>query len=612
MLQTPSGPNATDKDSAVTAALKSASLLMQQRIIAQPKDMMGILFFGTEKSKFRKDEGSKSLYPNCYLHTDLDIPSAEVVRTLKELAEEGNDPDGILKPFKGPVPLTDMITCANQVFTQGAPNFGSRRLFIVTDNDDPCGGNKKAREQPATRAKDLFDLGVTVELFPITHEGRTFDVEKFYTDIIYLDPVQVADRDTAEEIQSVKPGDGHTLLNSMLSSIIAKQTPKRAYFSKMPFQLAPGMNISVNGYLILHRQAIQRSCYVFLENDAAPQIVKGETIKTEDGSMRTVEKTEIKKAYKFGTGGDFVYFTPQEMEQIRKFEPESKCLRIIGFKPREMLPPWATVKKSAFIFPTEATYVGSTRVFSALWQKLLDSNKMAIAWYIPRKNAVPQIVAILPSRKPTDENSGTNYLPAGLWLYPLPFVDDRRELEPLRSEPIKASDELIDRMRIIVQNLSLPKNKYDPAKYPNPALQHHYKVLQSMALDEDMNEIKQEDRTKPRYKQINKRVGAYQNEFKEKLDEEVEQAQMHIEFKRDAEEDADDRPKKRAKTTIAKKTSPIESTTLADLSFMVKKATLSKRTVPELKAICTEKGLSTSGKKADLLERIEEWVETQA
>lgn len=181
MLESPSDSDPKDSDSAITAALKSAYLLMKQRIIAQPKDMMGILFFGTKQTKFRGSVGSEAQYPNCYLHTDLDIPSAEVVKALKNLAEEGEDPDGILEPSGGDTPMTPMLFCANNIFTTNAPNFGSRRLFIITDNDDPFAGDKEKRNQAAVRAKDLFDLGVTIELFPISREERKFDLQKFYT-----------------------------------------------------------------------------------------------------------------------------------------------------------------------------------------------------------------------------------------------------------------------------------------------------------------------------------------------------------------------------------------------------------------------------------------------
>src|SRR4051794_14342204 len=62
MLQqpTPTGSKKADKDSAIAAALKCTYQFMQQRIIAQPKDMMGLLLFGTEKSKFRDEAGGRS------------------------------------------------------------------------------------------------------------------------------------------------------------------------------------------------------------------------------------------------------------------------------------------------------------------------------------------------------------------------------------------------------------------------------------------------------------------------------------------------------------------------------------------------------------------------
>lgn len=383
----------------------------------------------------------------------------------------------------------------------------------------------------------------------------------------------------------------------------------------MPLHLAPGLSISVNGYLILHKQAIQRSCYIWTNGINDKQIVQGQLIKTEDGSMRTVEKIELKKAYKFGSGGDYVYFKPEELDSIKQFE--GKCLRVIGFKPRSMLQPWAAVKKSAFIFPTEADVVGSTRVFSALWRKLLDSKKMAIAWYIARKNAVPQIVAILPSRTPTDEDSGTQFLPAGLWLCPLPFVDDVRDIAQLKNQPVvRASEELIDKMRIIVENLQMPKGVYDPSKVPNPSLQWHYKVLQDIALDVDLD-TKKSDLTLPKYKQINKRVGQYQVELKEILKAEAAAVQQQLAIKREAEEeeaDEDERPKKRSKAAPKKATTSSSGTSLAELKAAIDDDSLRKKTVAELKAICAEKDLgSTTGKKkADLLELVEEWVEGQA
>ncbi|KAK3294851.1 ATP-dependent DNA helicase II subunit 1 [Chaetomium fimeti] len=603
MLQQPPATDKkkADKDSAIAAALKCAYQFMQQRIIAQPKDMMGILLFGTEKSKFRDEVGGRSSgYPHCYLFTDLDVPAAEDVKNLKELVEEGEDPDEVLVPAKEPASMANVLFCANQVFTTNAANFGSRRLFIITDNDSPHGKDKAAKSAAAVRAKDLYDLGVVIELFPVSHEGKAFDVSKFYDDIIYRDPATEAG--SSDEVKTSKSGDGLSLLNSLISNINSKQTPKRAYFSNLHFEIAPNVTISVKGYMPLHRQQPARTCYVWLGGEQA-QLAQSETIKV-DSATRTVDKSEVKKAYKFG--GEYIHFKPEEAASLKNLG--GKVLRVIGFKPRSLLPTWASVKKSIFIFPSEEQFVGSTRVFSALWQKLLDADKVGIAWFVARENANPIMVAIIPSRAMDDETSETPYLPAGLWLYPLPFADDVRNVD--LSAPPKPADELTDKMREIVQNLQLPKAMYNPLKYPNPSLQWHYKILQAMALEEDVPETL-DDATIPKYKQIDKRVGGYLADWKEALAEKAGGLMKSRAMKREAEDEEVSRP-------LAKRTKPAPKKAAggqlsnAQLRVAFEQDTLKKMTVAELKDVLASKGVSAVGKKADLVEKLEQWIEENA
>ena len=256
----------------------------------------------------------------------------------------------------------------------------------------------------------------------------------------------------------------------------------------------------MKGYIIFKRQAPQRSCYVWLEGEK-PQIATGVTTQLADDTARVVEKVEIRKAYKLG--GEQVTFTPEEVSELRHFgDPE---IRIIGFKPFSMLPVWANFRPSTFIYPSEDDYVGSTRVFSALQQKLLRDQKIGLAWFVARKNAAPVIAAVLPGAEKLDEN-GAQVIPPGMWLCPLPFADDIRQNPETRL--IRAPEPLIDRMREVIQQLQLPKAQYDPRKYPNPALQWHYRILQAMALEEDLPE-KPEDKTIPKYRQIDKRAGPY-------------------------------------------------------------------------------------------------------
>jgi len=401
------------------------------------------------------------------------------------------------------------------------------------------------------------------------------------------------------EIRTSKSGDGLTLLSSLISNINSKQTPKRSMFSNLPFEIAPGLKISVKGYNIVHRQHPVRSCYIWLDGEK-PQIAAGETTKIAEDTARTVEKTEVKKAYKFG--GEYVYFTPAEQKALKDFGPPT--LRIIGFKKRSMIPFWASVKKSTFIFPSEEGYVGSTRVFSALWQKLLKDDRVGIAWYVPRVNAVPLLVAIIPSKERSDEESGTPYLPAGLWLHPLPFVDDVRpppEVPPV----VRASNSLIDQMRTIVQQLQLPRGIYNPTKYPNPSLQWFYKILQTMALEEEVPD-KPEDSTLPKYKAISKRAGGYMEEWKGTLGQEQDVVRSGQKIKREAEGEPDEKPAKKAKGSKVGES----GLSNAQLRAAADGGGLSKLLVADLRDILGARGLSVLGRKPELIERIEQWLES--
>ncbi|CAL5871949.1 uncharacterized protein PFLUO_LOCUS6206 [Penicillium psychrofluorescens] len=603
-----SDPKKPGEVSPTSAALKCAYHLMQQRIISNPHDMIGVLLYGTKSSKFydEDDESRGDLsYPHCYLFTDLGIPSAQEVKELRDLAEDEAGAREILMPSEEPVSMANVLFCANQIFTSKAPNFLSRRLFIVTDNDNPHEDSKSLRSAATVRARDLYDLGVTIELFPISGPDHEFDTAKFYDDIIYK--TSPSDGEAPAYLKpdthaSTAKGDGISLLNSLLSSINSRSVARRALFSNVALEIGPDFKISVNGYLLLKRQEPARSCFVWLGGET-PQITQGVTTLMADDTAHTVEKGEIRKAYKFG--GEQISFTTEEQQALRGFG--DPVIRIIGFKPLAALPFWANVKHPTFIYPSEEDYVGSTRVFSALQQKLLEDEKMALVWFIPRKNASPVLAAMIAGTEKVDEE-GVQKVPPGMWIIPLPFADDVRQ-NPESTLNV-APDSLIDAMREVVQQLQLPKAVYDPQKYPNPSLQWHYRILQALALDED-HPGTPEDKTVPKYRQIHKRAGDYVLAWSEELDKQYSTmfggAGTTTLVKRGAKEpagDADGPPAKKAK--IEGGTSGIDD----EVRRSYEKGAVSKLTVPVLREFLTAHGRTGAGlKKAELVERVEQHFE---
>ncbi|KAF2717320.1 Ku DNA-binding complex, Ku70 subunit [Polychaeton citri CBS 116435] len=629
MLTKPTGVDPRKPDAAISptiAALRCAYALMQQRIISNPNDMMGILLFGTEKNQIQdadaEAERSGSSYPHCYLLTDLDVPAAADVKALRDLVEEEEEGNDLLKSSNEEVSMANVLFYANQIFTTKAPNFSSRRLFLVTDNDYPHKSSRDARNSAAVRAKDLYDLGVTIELFPISHpdRGYQFDRSRFYNDIVYSSTPSDPEA-PAPLVPDIKPAsfsDGLSLLQSLLSSVASRSAPKRALFSNCPLELGPGLKIGVKGYILFKRQEPKRTCYVYLPEDGeTPQIAVGKSELMADDTARSVEKTEIRKAYKFG--GETISFTPEEMSKIRGSFGEP-IIRVIGFKPIGMLPNWANTSKSTFIYPSEEDYVGSTRVFSALHQKLLRDQKMGLVWYIPRRNAVPVLAALLPGAEILDPETNEQLLPPGMHVHPLPFADDIRQAPD--TNLVRAPDAVTDAMRHIVQNLQLPKAVYDPRKYPNPSLQWFYKILQALALEEDVPDLEQArkaDKTIPRYRQIDKRVGKLTQDWGDVLDEE---------FRKWSEENA--ASIKKVSTGASKRSQPPangerstvgtkkvkqedgEGITVADMRKAHEKNLVGKYTVAQLKAFLQSNDASTgSSKKADIVDDVTRFFESR-
>jgi ATP-dependent DNA helicase 2 subunit 1 len=617
MLERP--PKSEDKkaerDSPTSAALKCAYQLMQQRIISNPNDMMGILLFGTEKTDMKDGDNT---FQHCYLLSDLDVPSAQDVKRLRDMVQNEEEAEEILKPVKDGASIATVLFCANQIFTTKAPNFSSRRLFLVTDNDYPVKA-KADKDTAVTRARDMYDLGCTIDLFPISQPDHSFDRTRFYDDLVY--PTSPSDPDAPVAIASTtkvaKSGEGISLLKQLVSSINSKATPRRALFT-LPIELGPDLRIGVKGYILIKRQEHVKSCYVWVGGEKT-HIVSSSTTHMADDTARTVEKTELRKAYKFG--GDAITFTPEEIIKIRQCFGDP-VIRIIGFKPLSSLPIWANTNKSTFVYPSEADYIGSTRVFSALQQKLVKDKKMGLVWYIARRNAAPTLAALIPGVEKTNED-GEQTMPPGLWLVPLPFADDIRQFPTPPEAPLKTTDELTDKMRVIIEQLQLPKGVYDPSKYPNPDLQWFYRILQALALEEELPSLP-DDKTIPRFKQIDKRCGeyiqAYGEEFTETFEQQRTSALAHrakpTAKKRATTVDGDDEkpaPKRVKKETKAKTEDGEEEEGLTDqqMADLNNSGQISKQTVVVLRAWLGARGKSASGKKAELLEKVQAYLEGQ-
>lgn len=355
-------------------------------------------------------------------------------------------------PCKESVSLANLLFGVNQIFTTKAANFQSRRLFIITDNDNPHENQKALKNSAITRARDLYDLGVQIDPFFISYPGgKVFDRSKFYDDIIYTSAHEDGDQ----------PTDGTRKLKEMVTTFHSKSTPKRATFSAN-LEFGPNFSIGVKGYATYRHQEKARSHFVYTGGEKA-LIASGITTKLAEDTVKVVDKVEIKRAYKLG--GDQVVFSTDEIKGMRHFG--DPVIRIVGFKPQSAVRFEYNLKPAQFIYPDETEFVGSTRTFAALHKNLVACQKAGLAWCIPRKNATPFLAALWPSIGELED--GLQVIPAGFFMIQLPYADDLRQNPDLTIQ--RAPAPLIDSMRAVVKRLHLPKG-YIPEKYPNPGRLH--------------------------------------------------------------------------------------------------------------------------------------------
>lgn len=481
-------------ENTVLVALECAKEFLLQKIISGPYDKVGILLYGTKLTGNVDEESFK----HHYLLLDLDQPDAERIKELRSLLPENINglPSEFLRSLCTPtddfIPFSNTLFLVNHLFQKNAPNFNSKRVFLITDNDDPLKDHPEETQIAITKANDLNDIGVIIDPLFVSFDGN-FDVDKFYSNIIFQGRDHTERDDDQTIITDVSNG-----IEQFTSVIKAREVPRRSLFH-IYFELGPGFAIDVKGYLLSKRQSIQRSHLVSLKG-GHPKIASIKTEYIDNTTTKILKREEMKKGYFVGSNREEITFTMDEIKGLRAFE--NPVLRLLGFKPMTHLANWQNIKQSYFIYPSESRVTGSTRVFASLHKRMLLDNVFALVWFVPRKDTSPLLCALVAESEEIDDKSGIQSSPAGCYIIQLPSADDIR-LNPGVDEP-RANEKLTDCMSRIVKSMILG-HKYDPSKFPNPSLQWHYKVLESVALEEELPQTPI-DKTIPQYGAIQKRA----------------------------------------------------------------------------------------------------------
>ncbi|KAF9048932.1 SPOC like C-terminal domain-containing protein [Panaeolus papilionaceus] len=600
----------------VYTALEAAVQIQKRKIIIGPNDSVGILLFNTTRKMDTSRGQGAEIKKNTYLFQPIAPISAPKVQEIIRLLEDSReDPDELRRTFTpltdGIVPMGDVFTSCNWVLRDGAPKTATKRIFLITDQDDPHAGAAKSRLNTSARTTlvDLAQAGVTVEPFLISTEDKSFDVSKFYSSVLL--PTNIEDDVDNQDDPSVLPeAISISRIEDLLSQMRFHEVPKRAQFS-IPFELAEGFTIGVKGYGLITEQK-KGSYKYFMDLGDRMEVTTVKTTYVDEDIEAEADKTSIIYGPDLGAGagadtvdggstekvgvrvvkaGRRPFYTAEEVRSFRTLGLEPG-IKLLGFKDRDELRIEDNVKHSQFIFPDEMSYSGSKRTFSALLRTMIKKDKIAIVRALVRRNASPTFCALLPQDENPDEGGWSD--PAGFHLIPLPFADDIRGAkneDDNQAQDSRASEEQIEAASQWIKSLTIKNGTYPPDSYPNPALAFHNEQLQASAFREQYDPASFEDLTLPKYNMMHKRASGHLSAWKTLFSHEEDVK---------APDDVPIGSKRKADVSVGE----------AEVRSKYEAGMLGKLRVDQLKEFLKSKGQSTSGKKEELLNRVTEWIDS--
>ncbi|KAI0636286.1 ku70-like protein [Trametes polyzona] len=635
-------------------ALEAAMQIQKKKVLVGPNDAVGIMLFNTAKRNEAGDAGT-DIKKGTYIYQPIATIDAPKVMELVQLLDEARENPETLRetfpPMEGKrIPVGDVFTSCNWVMRDGVPKTATKRIFYITDEDDPHPGPSGHRLMTSARTNiiDLVQAGVTVEPFFISTDEKPFDPTKFYSSVLL--PTNLVDLDEIGEdgpAPILPESISITRMEELLDQMRFHEVPKRALFS-VPFTLAPEFVIGVKGYGLITEQKKQPYKY-FADLGHKMEPVNSRTAYVDQDRDTEADKAEILYGTALGAAsaeadgddgqdasasdvgtrqvqlGSRVFYTADEVRSFRTLGLEPG-IKLLGFKDRSDLAFEDNVRHSIFVYPDEMAYSGSKRTFTALLKTMIKKKKIAIVLALTRRNASPLFCAVLPQAEKVDESGWRE--PPGFHLIPLPFADDIRAATLQKG--FRASEELVAAARAWVDKLKVKNGSYPPDSYPNPALAYHNAQLEASAFREDFDPEAFEDLTEPKHDMLHKLSRGRHNCFADADNDDahptrrnlsccdtslsIQRAGKLIQRWKEAllEDETANVVAAPQPTAGRKRKADTQDVAVGEeeVRRLHENGELHKLRVDELKAFLRSKGLPVSGRKDDLVGRAEEHLDT--
>ncbi|XAR65559.1 DNA helicase [Bertholletia excelsa] len=563
-------------------AISCIAQSLKTQIINRSYDEIAICFFNTREKKNLQDLNGVYVF-NVAEREDLDRPTARLIKEFNCIEEsftkEIGSQYGILSGSRDNS-LYNALWVAQALLRKGSAKTADKRILLFTNEDNPFGNIKGVTKMDMTRttlqrAKDAQDLGISIELLPLSRPDEQFNVSLFYADLLGLE---------GNDLTQFLASAGQRFED--MKDQLRKRMFRKRKIRRITFSIANGISIELNTYALIRPTNPGKITWL----DAVSNV----PLKTErsflcaDTGALMKEPAKRFQPYKNET----IKFTVEELSEIKRVS--TGHLRLLGFKPLSCLKDYHNLRPSTFVFPSDEEVVGSTCIFIALHRSMIRLKRFAVAFYGSYTH--PQLVALVAQ----DEiiTSGGQVEPPGMHMIYLPYSDDIRQIEEVHSDvnaaTPRANDDQIKKATALIRRIEL--KDFSVCQFANPALQRHYAVLQALALDEDeMPEI--EDETIPDEKGL-ARPGVINalEEFKHSVYGDSYDEERELQNNNKLSEAS------RKRKAIAEHA--VEESAKYDWAELADSGQLKDLTVAELKYYLAANNLPVTGKKEALVTRI--------
>lgn len=151
--------------------------------------------------------------------------------------------------------------------------------------------------------------------------------------------------------------------------------------------------------------------------------------------------------------------------------------------PQSALKPDMQLKDSSFLFPDDSTIVGSMSLFRCLLRQLVDKGLIAIGHMLRTAGGEARLVALYPCDEKKDAE-GYMELPGGLYVIPLPFVQDIRNVTEEHNAAVEIAESAVTSALDLVGGMQFGSS-FRYTDLESPGIQYFYSMLQAIALNDE-------------------------------------------------------------------------------------------------------------------------------